>query len=402
MKLAALWQVLRRERQWVALGAIYLMAWWLPLSLLWPLLHPGALKPEGIDGPVSWLWKNHWGVTHSPLSFQSLIPIGVVALLLGYRAEAAATLPRPGKKTPYLLMAGCVMLATSHLIHLPSLAIGALILIAVGIVTQIYGLQMLKALRVPFLFWLLMIPPPESLAGKALQLMGPLSVRGAGFSLKLIGKNVLVQPPQLSLNGISMEAGSVGTESSAGPAVLISVAVALLCWGLYRRWRLGRILMAVALGVFFGLVANILRIDIALLLRGATRVVSDFVLQANIWLLAIPSAALVLWCDTRAGKLAASGTGWLGKLLARGWEVSGKGADRVVDKSAGAVKGVATGFGRVVLLLISPFVFLLNLVVNGLGRFFKFYGDGVKNLDKRWRAADRARQKKKNKNRGSW
>lgn len=399
-RLASLWKFIRTERQWVILGVAYLMAWWLPISLLWPLLRPGSLKPEGIDGPVSWLWKNHWGVTQSPLSFQGVIPIGVALLLYRDRAEAAATLARPDKKTPYLLIGGCLALAASHLIHLPSLAIAALILIAAGIVAQVYGLKMLKALRVPFLFWLFMIPPPESLAGVMLKIMGALSMQLAGISLKVMGKNVIVQPPQLVLNNVTMEVASIGTETSSGAAAVSCVAILLLFWGLYRRWRIGRTLMAIAIGVFCAVVGNMIRIDAALLLRASSVSLSDLVLQANSWLLAVPAAALTLWLDNRAGKLAAKSTGWLGKLLASGWEVSGKGADKVMDTSAGVVKGAATGVGKVVTVAISPIVFVLNVIVNGIGKIFGLYGESTKVMEKRWREAERARRNNKAKKRG--
>ncbi|MGC4042216.1 MAG: exosortase/archaeosortase family protein [Armatimonas sp.] len=393
-KLTALWQFLRTERQWVVLGIVYLAAWWLPLSLLWPILRPGSAKPEGIDGPVSWLWKNHWGVTHSPISYQILIPVGVALLIYRYRNEAAAVLPRPGKKTPLILLAGCVTLAVSHLIHLPALSVGGLIVIAAGVVAQVYGLKVLKALRVPFLFWVLMIPPPESLAGAILKVLGPLSASLAGLSLKLIGKHVIVQPPQMVLNTVTMEVGSVGTEPSSGASIITYVGALLIFWGLYQRWRVGRILVALALGVFFAVLGNILRIDIALLLRGPAHSFSDFILQANSLLMGLFVSALVLWLDNRAGKLATTSTGWLGKLLASGWAASSKGTDRVIDSSAGVVKGAATGAGKVIYIVTYPFVFLLNGVVNGLGKLFGLFEASSDQMEKRWRKAEQARRNK--------
>jgi hypothetical protein len=391
MKLSLLWD----ERRWVLIALLYLSAWWFPLSLFWGLQNPGMARPEGIDGPLSWLWKNYWGVTWSPISFQSLVPLGVIALIWSRRDDARSTLKKPGKTTSWLFVGGCIALALAHLIHLPSLATAALIAIAAGIVTMVYGRAMLKALRAPFLFWLTMIPPPESLASIAMKLVGPLSVQLAALPLKLVGKNVLARPPQLILDGIPMEAGGIGTEGSAGVAAMSGAAAALLCWGLYRRWPFLRVLMLVILGVFLALLFNLLRIDLALLLRGSNRGASQWVLQANSWLLSLPATGLSLWLDARAGRLASTSTGRLGRLLAHGWKLSGKGADQALERSEKVARGAAIGIGRLVRVLTAPFVYVLDLTSHAVVRLFRLLASSNAALERRFNAADRARRRKK-------
>ncbi len=393
----ALGALLFRERRWVGLGLIYLSAWWLPISLFWPWLHPGTRKPEGIDGPVSWLWKNYWGNTASLISFEILIPVGVALLVLRYRPEAQAALARPGKKTPLVLIAGCLALIVSHLIHLPSLATVALITIAVGGVLFLWGTRVLRALRVPFLYFLLMIPPPESVAGIASKLLGPLTLQLAALSLKLVGKRALAQPPQLLLDGIVMEAGGIGTEASSGASALTATAALILLWALMRRWPVGRTLMVVVVGALLALLLNVLRVDIALLLMGRSRGLSGLVLQFNSYALALGAAALTLFLDTRLSRVA-RGTSWAGKRLAPlliNWRASERQADRILGSSEKVARGAVGGIGRVLKVVTWPFVFVLNLVIHGLGALFKLNVSLNKKLDQGWQSADRARRKKK-------
>jgi exosortase/archaeosortase family protein len=390
-------KTLLQERVWVGLGLIYLSAWWLPISLFWPLLHPGTRKPEGIDGPVSWLWKNYWGNSASLISFEILIPVGVILLLLSYRKEAKAALLKPGKKFPYVLIAGCAGLIVSHLIHLPSLATASLITIAVGGVLHLWGTRVLRALQVPFLYFLLMIPPPESVAGIASKLLGPLTLQLVVLTLKLVGKRALAQPPQLILDGVVMEAGGIGTEASSGASALTATAALVLLWALLRRWPLGRTLMVVISGALIALLLNVLRVDGALLLRGRSQGMSELVLQFNTYVLALGASALTLFLDSRLSR-AARGDGWLGKVLGpllKGWQASERGADRVLGSSEKVAKGAAVGIGRVLQVITAPFVFVLNLVINGLGAVFKLNARVNKKLDQRLQDADRARRKKK-------
>ena len=300
---------LRDQRHWIPVALAYLAAWWLPITWIWAILHPGAARPEGIDGPVSWMWKDYWGKSESPNSFQLFLPIGVGLLIWNRRAEFAAQSarlrvreregrPLPNRKSPWVVSLACVGLAVSHLIHLPALAIGSLIGIGVGILCLVYGSAYLTPLRTPLLYWILMVPPPASLITQISNMVSAGTIRIAAITLHAIGKPAVAAPPQLLLGQSAAEIGGVATLSSGGAAILALTAALTLTFSLYRREPPGRTLMRVMAGTVLGLMLNVARVDLAVMVRSVGNTeLSDRVLTFNVWPLVLPAALLACYGD---------------------------------------------------------------------------------------------------------
>lgn len=306
---------LREQRQWIPLALAYAAAWWLPITWIWALFHPGAAHPEGIDGPVSWLWKDEWGKSESPNSFQFPLPVGVALLTWVRRAEMEALWqrilrreregrPLPNRKTPLLACIACLGLLVSHLIHLPALAIASLIALGVGIVCLVYGTAFLVALRVPLLYWLLMVPPPASLITILSNIVSAGTIRIAVLTLRALGKSAVGTPPQLLVGGVSSEIGGVTTLGAGGASVLTLTAALALTFGLYRRDPVAIVLTRVGAAALLGLLLNVARVDLAMLVRvGGNSALSDQALALNVWFLVVPAALLACYGD-----------GWVRKL----------------------------------------------------------------------------------------
>ena len=311
---------LREQRQWIPLALAYVAAWWLPITWIWALFHPGAARPEGIDGPVSWLWKGEWGSSESPNSFQFLIPIGVALLTWIRRAELEALWqrilrreregrPLPNRKTPLIACIACLGLLASHLIHLPALAIASLIALGVGIVCLVYGTAFLTALRVPLLYWLLMVPPPASLITVISKIVSAGTIRIAVVTLRALGKSAAGNPPQLLVGGVSSEIGGVTTLGAGGASILTLTAALALTFGLYRREPAAIVLTRVGVAALLGLLLNVARVDLAMLVRaGGNSALSDQALALNVWFLVVPVTLLVCCGEGLARKLKKSKT----------------------------------------------------------------------------------------------
>ena len=288
-------------RRWIPTVLAYAAAWWLPVSPLWALQHPGAARPDGIDGPLSWMWKDEWGRPGSPTGFQLLIPLGV-ALLIWDRRRALQTLDvREGGPLP--LLAGCLALIVAHLIHLPALAFAALIGIGIGALVMVWGAPAVRTLKVPLLYWLLMLPPPASTVSRIADLVSVLTMRVAALFLKILHRPAQVGAHRLDLGGSPLEVGYIHSLGSGGTAVVLTCAALLLTYGLHRRRSVSRILALVGAGAALGFLVNALRVAAAALLHPGSIALSERVRDIDAWLLVIPTVLGVILFDRRFVKL---------------------------------------------------------------------------------------------------
>ena len=300
-------RLLSAHRPWIPVALAYLAAWWLPVSWIWSLAHPGVARPEGIDGPISWLWWDQWGRTDSPNSFQFFLPLGVALLTWDRRLELIDAWERvlrheregrkrSNKRTPLVVVLGCCLLAVSHLTHLPSLAIASLIAIAAGVVVHIYGTAMLQPLRLPLTYWLLMVPLPASLSSKFATVVSNGTIRAAVATLHAFGKPAKAFPLQIQLGGTSIDVGSPMTLGAGGAAIFALASAIVLTHGLKQRRPWGKIFLRIGISAIFGLCLNVARVDLALLLRaGGSLSLADRLLALNVWFLALPAALLTIY-----------------------------------------------------------------------------------------------------------
>lgn len=250
--------------QTALLMVAYASAWYFPISWAWRLTHPGQAVPDGMDGPVSWNWR-WWLQASSPLSFQLLVPIGVLLLLLRYRLRMGErwqrlrlrpATPKGRMFSSACLILGCFVLLLAHLVHVISLAVIGLEMIGVGAIAWVFGPVATRAMVVPLLFWLTMFMPPETVPAKVEERLQVFSARGGAALLRLQKRPTVAEGWTLQEGGARIQV----SPSSSGGAVLGATLAFFLWHGLYTGRRPSRIFGRLVIVGAIALVLNLVRV----------------------------------------------------------------------------------------------------------------------------------------------
>lgn len=386
------WQIARANPHWCLLLLVYSLAWYTPLSWLWRLLHPGQPVPDGMDGPVSWNWR-WWLQASSPLSFQLLVPVGVLLLALRRRTQLddrwrqlRQRSLRPGERllARLCLGAGCGILLLSHLVHVITLAVLGLQLIGVGAVALIYGTQILRALTVPFLFWLIMTMPPESVPAKVEEKMMVLSARGAASLLRLQKRPALAEGWTLVEGGTSI---SLSPASSGG--ALVSATLAFVLWqSLYTGRRRSQILLRLGVGALVALSLNFARVTLIGRIHPGSSDLADRLNSLNPWFLVPVSLGLTFGILAALGRFRPAALAQPIRALSRTTE---KPLDQMLESSGSVISRAGGGLAP----LGAPF----RLMAHGLEWLivapFKLMTRSAQQIENRLKRWERARRKQK-------
>lgn len=246
----------RAEKHWLWVVLPFLAAWWQPMA---------------------WQW-HAWGRADSALSYQPFVPLGTALLIWARRQELRDLLEetrllflpesRMRRGSPRLLATGAALLMLSHLVRIPAFTILSLLLVGVGVIYHFYGLALLRALTVPLLFLLLMLPPPESPITAANTVMQFGSAMAAGTVVRKLGLFNTVQGTFINFPNHALE-----VEPEFGGLSVLLPTLALALWLLLaRRAHPGYALLLLIASVFIALAVNLTRIG----LMGAFGAISPF------------------------------------------------------------------------------------------------------------------------------
>lgn len=318
-----------------------LLANWPFLLLIVPYLLAWAV-------PFTWCWQE-WGNPNHSEFIQPWIPLLAFALIWSRRDHLKALLRAIEKNPPKtwlergngaILIFGCLLYLFAHLVQIKGVAVGALLLIAIGAVFALYGGRMVKSLRVPILFSLLMIPPPDSPLDWAAMQFRFKTVKAAGLLL-----NALHFPN--GVNGWIMRFERTGEvvefpDRCGGAAIIVPVAVLLLWWAIFRRRKPVVWVFLPLLGAVIAFGVNLLRVIAAGALAARSPDASNLLLELNSWWLVALSLPIAL------------GLEWLFGMF-RSRESQKAGAKAL--KTSGAV---LSRTGRAMNVITVPFDFLFK------------------------------------------
>lgn len=346
---------LRQEKYWLLLAIPYYFAWYIPQVPPFTNLFPG------MTGPANWA-EYEWFVATYPQMYQPWVLPMAGLLIWAYRQDIARVWARvkaqPSTKfwqrgNPIILILGCLFLLFAHFVKVKGIAVIGLLLIPIGLIYQIYGLAIIKAMRVPLLFLILMIPPPDS------AMTGLVAKFHAGTLLiaSMIFNRIGMPNGR---NGYTLQfysQGGFGVEYSTKVStlvILLPLLVILLWYGLFRRLRPGAVVGLLVLGTIFAMLINLLRIIVIAKLQLPQPAAASFLMNMNAWPLVGVSFALTL--------------GALRLFSVAPKHVPSQKTGRAINKA-----------GQFVNLLLSPFVALLT----GLGKIgvlWKASERGIENV----------------------
>jgi hypothetical protein len=308
----------RANQHWALFLLPYAAAWWQPVY-----------------------WCTHedhfWDGRIHPLAFQPLIFLGVAALAWQDRRLYAERFAqqrrmsgeRGGRRrlgSPLLLALGCLVMLAGQVVHLASLAILGLLLLAAGALLRLYGPAMMRLFARPLLFSLLLIPPPASPLGKVDDVTLKISARLGAALLRLAGRGtgasgMTIQFPDHTFTLARFYGGF---------NVALYVAVSLLFVAVWRRMRLGPAVMLMAVGAVVGVLCNLPRLMVAAMVSGSNEAMAARIMTANAWLVAVPALVVVLLLE-RASRPAQA---WLAARF-RGARALGVTAERATNRVTG-------------------------------------------------------------------
>jgi hypothetical protein len=361
-------EFVRRERYWLLLAIPYFFAWYIPPVPPFSTLFPG------MSGPANWA-ENEWFISTYPQMYQPWVLLMAGLLIWSRRHDLAQVWARVKAHPPTkfwqrgnltVLILGCLLVLFAHFVKVKGFAVAGLLLVLIGLLYQVYGLVMIRAMWVPLLFTTLMIPPPDSLTTRFIAMFhsGTLLIAGALF-------NRIGMPNGRNGNTLLFYSqGGFGIEFPWRTSALIVLApalVILLWYGLFRRQRPGQILGLLVLGTIFSMVVDILRILAVGKLYLSQPAAARFLIDMNGWILVGAAVALTLVTE---------------RLFALA-------AKRVPTQQTGRAINRA---GQFVNLLLSPFVALLT----GLGKIGLLWKASERGIEK---ALSRGSKRRK---RGQW
>ena len=376
--LQALKAYIIQERRWFILGLIYLTTWIIPFEWM-----------------TDW-WTNHYSV----LAAQPFVLPLFLIILWGRRAtfkehQAVQThwerhVGKPQKKGSLtLLVCGSILYFFAHFSRLSVAAVLGLVLILVGVIVCVYGKSVLKILRAPILYLLLIVPwLPESAISRV-ELLG-LSLHGTiirGILLRL-GHQIGITPENISIDGTS----SPTAFTLSGMQGYFATIVFFWGYGLYRRYSVQRTLGLIFLGLTVTFVVNQLKLAIACWLIASSSTITGHFIYANCWLFTIPSLALTLLTTRVTARLrrpewAVSFVRALGRLS--------NAIQRPIDKLFSGSARAGMSVGKVILFLFTPLTLAVNFFLLGLDKLGKLVGSSNKSLETLIRRGERKLQNRR-------
>lgn len=345
---------LRREWQWLLVGAAFVLACWSPVRLSWN---------------DNWKWGYH------PLVFAPLMPLAAALILWSRRADLQTAYRRSRTAPPRFwlrgnsvpLALGCILLLFASFVQVKGFAFFGLLLIAVGVVYRVYGWAVLRAALPAFVPLALTVPPPDSFIDGLVQ-----RILSASVSVSALVLNQLHQPATALAMRLRLENTGTLVEYTRGCsafAVALPAVVLLLCLLLTRRARFGLALSLLTVCGLLSLVVSVVRIIAIGYLAAAHPDVSRWLNEVSVWpfvLLALGSTLLV-------------------------W----RGVERARNPVGVPVQQMATGLGRGANALTNPLLRLLG----GLGQVGKLWGRSERGIEK---MLTRLSPKSKKRRRGGW
>jgi exosortase len=342
---------IRLERRWLFILVPYLLAWAIPLTWCWP----------------------QWGDGNHPQCFQLWMPLLTGLLIWSNRNRLTHVWRRVQERNSpsfwergngVILAAGCLLLLFAHLVQIKGVAVAALILIAVGVLYQVYGLRVLRSLWAPLLFLLLMIPPPDSLVDAAMRLTQTFTVRVAALALRFL--HVPNTRIGWTLRFYEVTDPFEYPKAIGGLEVLIPTAVLALWFVLYRRRRLGPGVRFIGIAAVTAVMLSVARAILVGFLFVRAPQISRPVMHINGLAMVFLSFALALAIDRGVTAILA---------LRR----SGGRRGQTYERSAVATRTVLRGVGRSTAILILPFEWMLR-VVGYIGVLWKRSERGIEGL----------------------
>lgn len=260
----------QRRGDWLLVTFFYVLAWIIPVQWCVPF----------------------WFNPNSAASFQPLVPLGALLLAWSRRVELRhlwAELhmlysPENSRLRGDMRWAvvGCGLLLLSYFARLPAIAFLGLILVAIGILRQGFGAIILRELSVPFVFLVLVIPPPETIISLAQQYMMYGSTKAIAVILNLVGRPILPGAITLPVEGYPMT-----IDPGMGGASIVTASLVLSLWlVLMVRANLMGMFAVVAAAFCGAVVLNLCRL-LAMAFIGPTNPqLADALGSINPWLLA--------------------------------------------------------------------------------------------------------------------
>jgi hypothetical protein len=346
---------IRQEKYWLLLAIPYFFAWYIPQIPPFTTLFPG------MTGPANWA-EHEWFVSIYPQMFQPWV-LPMAGLLIWSRRQDLARVWARVKMHPptkfwqrgnvSVLILGCLFLLFAHFVKVKGIAVIGLLLIPIGLIYQVYGLAIIRAMWVPLLFATLMIPPPDSAMTRLISLFHSGTLLIASMILNRIGM------PN-GRNGYTLQfytQGGFGVEYAtpvSSIVILLPLLVILLWYGLFRRLRPAVVVGLLIGGTIFAMLVNLLRIIIIAKLQLPQPATASFLMNMNAWPLIGVSFALTL--------------GALRLFSVAPKHVPSQKTGRAINKA-----------GQFVNLLLSPFVALLTSL-GKIGLLWKASERGIENI----------------------
>ncbi len=336
------------ERQWLWVVIPYLLAWGVPRI---------GERFAGW-GPLRWEW-GWWSNPDSVLHFQFWILPGFLGLIwmdrarlsrrwagLSYHFTDKNRRLRSGMK---LLTFGAILLILSNLVSLAAVAIIGMVCITAGIVRRVYGPAMFKAMATPFLFLLLIIPPPETVAAKSQMFCMKASNSFAAAILNLLGKKAVALPNDVFTGSLNVNGHIIVTSERCHGAGIASLVFAFTLW----------YLIATRARAFWAVITLILSLCFALLLHGLRVVGMGLTSESNPafgnalqslfpYLLVAPALAMTYLANRYAIPVFAEAGKKIAKLSVV-TRVTGRFTDRLAGRAAarlGAVGQITAGANK--------------------------------------------------------
>jgi hypothetical protein len=335
----------RREKYWLLLAIPYFFAWYIPP------IPPFSTYFRGMAGPVNWA-EHEWLLATYPQMIQPFV-LPLAGLLLWARRDQVGAVWERVKASPpkniwrrgnaSVLILGCLIFIFAHFVKVKGFAVFGLLLILFGVIYQIYGLLVIRAMWVPILFSLLMISPPDSPVTRFIGLLHVRTMTIAGAIFDRIGmpnNQFFGRLDFFSQGGFSIE-----YPWTCSTAVIIVPTLVLLLWyGLYRRQHPGQIIILLILGTIFSFVVNLVRILVVGKIYLAQPDTAKLLMIMNDWPLVAAAFGLSLGVVQLVVRLFASAPKHVASQQKTG---------RALNRA-----------GQFVNLLLSPFIALLT----GLGK----------------------------------
>lgn len=283
-----------------------------------------------------------WSQTHSPLFFEPFVPLFAAALLWQDRRrllEAWQMTPRHKRRgSPWLLWLGCLVVLVSHLIHVLTIAAIGLVLVAAGIIYLGYGLFVLRQSIRALAFALLFVPPPAKPITTIAHWFSYSAWTKITSALQTMGKEASCTVSADSTNLVI--GGHVVIAPNFQLSAIIITGFLLLFYGVWRRDRVGSVMLTMAFGSLLSAFMSIAIPFGALLLPPSP--FSDILVRVHPLVLVAVAVLISIQVRIRLGH-------WL-EVLAERSRVFGRisaSAQKVTDRAtAGVAARVGGGMGK--------------------------------------------------------